>query len=299
MPTLDQMLAGDASPWLDALSADTRASLARHLNEHRDPEVAAAAWLCDRLEPDRAGQAREELEEEARTLVGSLRQELAQHLCAGRYAGERATMANRASGAAVVIVAEISALLAAHGGVPEAIATPIAAMLLAQAAVIGRRAFCRHAARSRDSHQDRGFESYRFDVALSYATEDRVYVRRVAEVLDEHGIAVFYDQFFEAELWGANLAVYFDEVYRTGSRLVVVFASADYARKSWPMRELQSALEGAILQRRESVLSARLDDTRLPGLLAMLGSVNCQNRTPETLASVLIEKVARTAPRSP
>jgi hypothetical protein len=292
MPTLDQLLAGDTGPWLDALPPATRASLVRLLDRHRDPEAAAVEWLCDRLEPDRAGQPREELEEEARTLVGGLRRELARRLCAGRYAGARSTLGNRVSGAAAVIVLELSVELASHGGVPEAVATPIVAMLLAQAAVIGRRALCRRAA-GPASRRDEGAEPCEFDVALSYATEDRPYVRRVAEVLDEHGIEVFYDQTSTVELWGADLAVYFREVYRTRSRFVVVFASAHYAAKAWTMWELRSALEGAILQKTDRILAARLDDTALPGLPATLGSVNCQDRPPETLASILIEKLHR------
>jgi hypothetical protein len=36
--------------------------------------------------------------------------------------------------------------------------------------------------------------SYRFDVALLYATEDRDYVKRVATALNRRRLSVFYDQ---------------------------------------------------------------------------------------------------------
>ena len=44
-----------------------------------------------------------------------------------------------------------------------------------------------------------------YDVALSFAGEDRKYVHRVAEALAEKGVKVFYDNFEEADLWGKYL----------------------------------------------------------------------------------------------
>jgi TIR domain-containing protein len=138
-------------------------------------------------------------------------------------------------------------------------------------------------------------DPHRFDVALSYATEDRPYVQGVAAVLKERGVDVFYDEYHSVDIWGRDLSVYFDEVYRQQSRFVVVFASAHYLMKAWPRRELQLALAAAILERRELILPARMDNTELPGLPPTIGSVNCQHRTPEQLAEMIIEKIAAVA----
>ena len=48
-------------------------------------------------------------------------------------------------------------------------------------------------------------ESYEYDVALSFAGEDREYVEQVALFLKKKNIAVFYDYFEEVDLWGKNL----------------------------------------------------------------------------------------------
>lgn len=48
-------------------------------------------------------------------------------------------------------------------------------------------------------------DSYIYDVALSFAGEDREYVEEVAIVLKRFGVRVFYDKFEETELWGKNL----------------------------------------------------------------------------------------------
>ena len=41
-----------------------------------------------------------------------------------------------------------------------------------------------------------------YDVALSFAGEDRPYVQQVAQRLVESGIKVFYDDFEKVDLWG-------------------------------------------------------------------------------------------------
>lgn len=41
-----------------------------------------------------------------------------------------------------------------------------------------------------------------YEVALSFAGENRGYVREVACALQARGIAVFYDEFEKIDLWG-------------------------------------------------------------------------------------------------
>jgi len=46
---------------------------------------------------------------------------------------------------------------------------------------------------------------YKYDIALSFAGEDREYVEQVAILLKRFGVKVFYDKFEESNLWGKNL----------------------------------------------------------------------------------------------
>ena len=48
-------------------------------------------------------------------------------------------------------------------------------------------------------------KDYKYDIALSYAGEDRTYVEKVAENLKNKNINVFYDRYESAFLWGKNL----------------------------------------------------------------------------------------------
>src|SRR5215218_6176143 len=46
---------------------------------------------------------------------------------------------------------------------------------------------------------------FQFDVALSFAGEDREYVDNIADRLRTHGVKVFYDRYEQATLWGKDL----------------------------------------------------------------------------------------------
>ncbi|MFZ2991213.1 TIR domain-containing protein, partial [Ideonella sp.] len=53
-----------------------------------------------------------------------------------------------------------------------------------------------------------------YQVALSFAGEDRPYVSEVAAHLAEHGVKVFYDEYERVSLWGKDLYTHLSEIYR-------------------------------------------------------------------------------------
>jgi DNA-binding CsgD family transcriptional regulator/transcriptional regulator with XRE-family HTH domain len=132
---------------------------------------------------------------------------------------------------------------------------------------------------------------YDFDVALSYATEDRPYVHRVATALRERGVRVFYDADERVELWGKDLAAHFDDVYRNRCQFVVIFASRSYAEGAWPSLELRSVLARANRQRPDFLLPVRLDDSEMPGIPPTIGFVNAARTAPEMLADLIVAKL--------
>lgn len=58
----------------------------------------------------------------------------------------------------------------------------------------------------------------KYDVALSFAGEDREYVEQVANLLGSSGVKVFYDRFEEADLWGKNLYDYLIDIYQNKAK---------------------------------------------------------------------------------
>ncbi|HWA09681.1 MAG TPA: TIR domain-containing protein [Opitutaceae bacterium] len=132
-----------------------------------------------------------------------------------------------------------------------------------------------------------------YDVVLSFAGEDRAYVKQVAAALDAKGVRVFYDGFEEAALWGKDLAEHLDAVYRRGGTFCVVFISAAYREKMWTRHERRSALVRALADDAEYILPARFDDTEIEGIRPTLGHVTLTDKTPADLAKIILKKLGR------
>ena len=130
-----------------------------------------------------------------------------------------------------------------------------------------------------------------YDIALSFAGEDRDYVERVARRLADRGIKVFYDRLEEATLWGKDLYVHLSEVYQHQARFTVMFVSAAYAEKRWTNHERRAAQARAFDDAQEYILPARFDDTEIPGVLPTVGYVDLRGRSPEELAALVERKL--------
>jgi hypothetical protein len=130
-----------------------------------------------------------------------------------------------------------------------------------------------------------------YDVVLSFAGEDRGYVEAVAQILADRGVEVFYDKFEETTLWGKDLAVHFDQLYRLHARYCVMFISKHYADKVWTRHEAAAALARAMLERVEYVLPARFDTTDIPGLRPTVGYADLSILSPEQLAERVMQKL--------
>jgi hypothetical protein len=131
----------------------------------------------------------------------------------------------------------------------------------------------------------------KFAVALSFAGEQRNYVRRVASALAASGIEYFYDEEQKVALWGKNQGAELQRIYMDDSSTVVMFISTDYAAKSWPIHERRATLSQAMRQRREYVLPVRFDDTVLPGLDPDVSYLSANDFSPEELAGAIAEKL--------
>jgi hypothetical protein len=136
-----------------------------------------------------------------------------------------------------------------------------------------------------------GASGIRYDVALSFAGEERDKVRQVAECLKGRGVRVFYDEFESTELWGKDLQEHFVNVYMRQSRYAVIFVSAAYRDKQWTRHELRSALARALTEREEYVLPVRLDDAELEGLLPTVAYLDLRRETPTAICVRLCQKL--------
>lgn len=132
---------------------------------------------------------------------------------------------------------------------------------------------------------------YEYDVALSFAGEDREYVEQVAIILKGSGVKVFYDKFEEANLWGKDLFTYLNEIYKKRAKFTIMFISNDYKEKLWTTHERKSMQERAFKESKEYILPARFDDTEIPGLQETLGYINLNDKSPSELVDIILEKL--------
>ncbi|UCH97431.1 MAG: TIR domain-containing protein [Candidatus Aminicenantes bacterium] len=111
--------------------------------------------------------------------------------------------------------------------------------------------------------KDRTFE---YDVALSFAGEDRTIARELANACLASGIRIFFDEFEVANLWGKDLYETLADIYQNRARYCIPILSAHYARKTWTNHERKNIQARALVDSDEYILPLRLDNTEIPGI---------------------------------
>ncbi|MDW8807584.1 TIR domain-containing protein [Streptomyces scabiei] len=113
--------------------------------------------------------------------------------------------------------------------------------------------------------QDR--RGYEFDVAISFAGEDRGFAQVLERELAAHGVHAFYDENERPQLWGRDLYSDLLDIYARRSRYCIMLVSHAYREKSWTVHERRAAQSRALEMREEEyVLPVRLEDCDIPGL---------------------------------
>lgn len=134
--------------------------------------------------------------------------------------------------------------------------------------------------------------NHKFDIALSFATENQDLVEKVYHYLKVHNLSVFFAPTNEAQIFltGRNQSEAFYEVFAIKSRYVALFISEYYIRKEIPMEEANIAL----LEHKNTgrVIPIYIDGTRLPVSMLNPRERNYfQSNNPAEIANHLAEKV--------
>ncbi len=136
-------------------------------------------------------------------------------------------------------------------------------------------------------------QQYSYDVALSFAGEDRVHAVALAEALFRRRVKVFYDKYEKSTLWGKDLYVHLSDLYQNKARYCVMFFSQYYVAKAWTKHELKAAQARALNENKEYILPIRLDSTEIPGILQTTAYLNWDEETPESVAEAILEKLGK------
>lgn len=139
--------------------------------------------------------------------------------------------------------------------------------------------------------------NYKYDVALSFAGEQRMYVEKVASSLKRLGVSCFYDNDNQVDLWGKNLIKYLSDIYVNQSKYCVIFISKEYCEKNWTIFEIEAAEERNFFSHdfekyQQYILPVRFDNSEIPGLRSSWGYIDATKVSPEELAEKIAQKVA-------
>lgn len=136
---------------------------------------------------------------------------------------------------------------------------------------------------------------YIYDVAFSFAEEDREFVDRVAALLQD--VETYYDDYRRIDTWGRDLYEYLEAVYQTEARFCVMFISKHYnVEGRWSRREREWAQERAKAffdKQKDYILPFRLDSAEIPGLTDTMAYLSKETYSAEQLAQAIMDKVNR------
>jgi TIR domain len=133
----------------------------------------------------------------------------------------------------------------------------------------------------------------KYDLAISFAGEQRQLAELIAIRLDSSGYSVFYDFFEQAELWGRDLSIALGSVYSKEARYCLVIVSKEYVNKAWTNLERQNAISRFMKDHENYILCLRTDGTSLPGFPDLIGYVNLDPVGEDGVYSLLLEKLGK------
>ena len=137
-------------------------------------------------------------------------------------------------------------------------------------------------------------KEYKYDVALSFAKEDRFYAQSLANALEGRGIKVFYDKNETAQLLGGDLLTCLHRVFKDEARYCVVFLSQHYRESKWAMYELKAAKSREFKEgKSEYILPIRLDKTTIPEIEETRAYLWWDEYPVDSIANLIIDKLGK------
>lgn len=133
--------------------------------------------------------------------------------------------------------------------------------------------------------------AYPYDVAISFAGENRTQARDIVLACREAGLEVFYDFDQQHILWGKDLRQRLAEVYSQEALYMIVLISTHYPEKDWSAFELDVGKGAAKKRTDEYLLPVRLDDTDLVGLSKNTAWMDLRKSTQAQIAQALCDKI--------
>lgn len=133
---------------------------------------------------------------------------------------------------------------------------------------------------------------FEFDVALSFAGEDRDKAELLADALRKRRVRIFYDRYEQHNLWGRDLFAVLTEIYQNKCRFCLMLLSKHYLISHWPRLERRAAQARELFSGdNEFVLPVRLDNSVIPGVLPTTAYLRWNSSSPADIVEHLCRKI--------
>lgn len=135
-------------------------------------------------------------------------------------------------------------------------------------------------------------DEYPWDVAVSFAGEDRPTVIEFVRRLEERGIFPFYDFNHQAQLWGVDLQKKLADIYANDALYMVIFISPHYPEKDWTKFEFEIGKSAGQKRPDSYILPIIIEDVSMVGLANTLGKVFLKDHDITYCADLLAAKLS-------
>lgn len=137
-------------------------------------------------------------------------------------------------------------------------------------------------------------KTFNYDVAISFAGQNRDKAKELANRLNEYHLEVFYDEYEQADLIGKNLYQYLKEIYFVKCRYCIILVSEHYVQRKWPFKvELPATQERDFASDEEYILPVILDDTKIPGIEKTIAHIDLRDHSIEEASELLAHKILK------
>lgn len=134
-------------------------------------------------------------------------------------------------------------------------------------------------------------EKYKYDIGISYASEQKEYVKTLESSLIKQGITCFIDYKEPERLWGEYIPEELRKIYFKECRMILVIISKEYTEKNYTKFESRIACERELSG--ESLLIIKMGDFTLPWLNSTYGYLESSKYTTDEIAGFIKKKQTR------
>ena len=138
----------------------------------------------------------------------------------------------------------------------------------------------------------------KYDVALSFAAEDRSVAREIAEALKKDNISVFFDENSSSELWGRDLYDYLNKIY-TETKLCIVLFSKHYNKEPWTSLEWRNLMAHSASRPSFDLLAVHIDRSEVPKAIANVGYLPWNSASSRKFTSLVRGMLGKLEPPKP